>query len=113
MAGSAEDAQLLVQLAQWTAIMGLEEAEAELFDDDFDAGRATTQDMPVRRVFTFGETVGTLVKNGLLDRDLVLDWLWVAGLWQRVAPAVQGAREKFGEPRLGENFEALAAAQSR
>ena len=112
MAGSREDAQLLVQLAQWGASMGLDEAVTAVFDDGFDPGSATAQDMPVRRVLNFGETIGTLVKNGLLDRELVLDWLWVAGLWQRVEPAVQDAREKFGEPRLGENFEALAAAQS-
>jgi len=112
MAGSREDAQLLVQLAQWGATMGLDEAVSAILDDAFDPASATTQDMPVRRVLNFGETIGTLVKNGLLDRELALDWLWVAGLWQRVAPAVQAAREKYGEPRLGENFEALAAPQS-
>jgi hypothetical protein len=74
MAATKEDAQLIVQLAQW------------------------------------GETIGTLVKNDLLDRDLVLDGLWVSGLWERVAPAVQKDRDRFNEPRLGENFEALASA---
>ena len=112
MAGSREDAQLLVQLAQWGATMGLDEAVVAIFDDSFDPDSATTSDMPVRRVLNFGETVGTLVKNHLLDRELVLDWLWVAGLWQRVSPAVHSARETLGEPRLGENFEALAAVQS-
>jgi hypothetical protein len=38
----------------------------------------------------------------------VEDWLWVDGLWSRVAPAALKVREKFGEPRLFENFEALA-----
>lgn len=109
MAGSREDAQLLIQLAQWGATMGLDEAVSAILDDAFDAETATMQDIPVRRVLNFGETIGTLVKNGLLDRELVLDWLWVAGLWQRVAPAVERARDKYGEPRLGENFEALAA----
>jgi hypothetical protein len=109
MAGSREDAQLLVQLAQWGATMGLDEAVSAILDDGFDPASATTQDMPVRRVLNFGETIGTLVKNDLLDRELVLDWLWVAGLWQRVGPAVQTAREKYGEPRLGENFSESAA----
>ena len=36
------------------------------------------------------------------------DWLWVAGMWAAVGPAAAKAREKHGEPRLFENFEALA-----
>ena len=55
--------------------------------------------------------LGTLVKNGLLDRALVNDWLWVAGTWERVGPAAKRARAKLGEPRLFENYEALAAGQ--
>jgi hypothetical protein len=109
MAGTKEDAQLLVQLAQWGATMGLEESTSQLFEEGYDPRTATSQDRNVRTVLMFGETVGTLVKNDLLDRALVLDWLWVSGLWERVAPAVQRDRERFGEPRLGENFEALAA----
>ena len=109
MAATKEDAQLLVQLAQWGATMGTNEAVAALFDDGFDPASANTQDRHVRVVLNFGETIGTLVKNNLLDRELVLDWLWVSGLWQRVAAAVERDREKYGEPRLGENFEALAS----
>jgi hypothetical protein len=109
MAATKEDAQLLVQLAQWGATMGMNEAGAALFDDAFDPASASTQDRHVRVVLNFGETIGTLVKNNLLDRELILDWIWASGLWQRVAPAVQRDREKYGEPRLGENFEALAS----
>jgi hypothetical protein len=112
MPGSREDAQLVVQLAQWAATMGLDEAASAVLADTFEPGSATMQDVPVRRVLNFYETIGTLVKNGLLDRELILDWLWVQGMWERVAPAIERAREKFGEPRLGENFESLAAAQS-
>ena len=58
----------------------------------------------------FNETVGTLVKNGLLDRELFLDWLRFAGSWDRVSAAAKRAREKAGVPNLYENFEALAVA---
>src|SRR5947208_3667101 len=58
-----------------------------------------------------GETLGTLTKNGLLSLELVLDWQWVAGIWARVSKAALAQREKYGEPRLYENFEALANAQ--
>jgi hypothetical protein len=109
MSANKEDARLLVQLAQWGAMIGLNDATAALFDDAFDPDTATSQDRNVRAVLTVGETIGTLVKNDLLDRELVLDWLWVSGLWQRVAPAVRRDRERYAEPRLGENFEALAS----
>ena len=66
---------------------------------------------PLAKSDSWGETVGTLTKNGLLDIDLVLDWLWVSGLWTRVGPAAVKLREKHGVPELYENFEALAKRQ--
>ena len=48
----------------------------------------------------------------LLDRDLVYDWIWVTGAWDRVGPAALRAREQSGAPELFENFEALAQGQS-
>jgi hypothetical protein len=42
----------------------------------------------------------------------VYDWLWVAGVWERVGPAAKRAREKAGVAQLYENFEALAEGQS-
>lgn len=104
------DAALIVSLSAWGTAMGLEEAFASVFADDFDPGSADAADAPVRRVLQFGETVGTLCRHGVLDQALVRDWLWVEGLWQRVGPAALAARERFGEPRLFENFEALAAS---
>jgi hypothetical protein len=56
-----------------------------------------------------GESIATLTKHRLLSDELVLDWLWIEGIWARVAPAALRQRERFGEPRLYENFEALAA----
>ena len=79
--------------------------------DQFDPEQADIQDASVSKVLIFGETIGTLVKNGLLDRQLVYDWLWVEGSWAKVAPAARRAREKAGVPQLYENYEALAAGQ--
>src|SRR5690242_21713297 len=108
---SREDAALLVQLAQWGATMGLEEAQQAVWADSFDPETASADDARVSRILVWGETIGTLTKNGLLDTDLVLDWLWVAGMWSRVGPAAVKLREKLGAPALYENFEALAARQ--
>ena len=112
MAGNHDDALLLVELAKWGALSGLPEAARTIFSDEFDPDAADGNDASVRTVLGFQETVATLVKNGLLNRDLVYDWLWVAGAWERVGPAAKRAREKAGVPYLYENFEALAARQS-
>ena len=103
---------LLVELAKWGTAMGIEDALDEIFDDSFAPEYADARDDAVRRVLQFGETVGTLVKQGAFDEALALDWLWVSGLWDKVGPAAAKAREKWGVPQLYENFEALAAKQS-
>jgi hypothetical protein len=68
MAPTAADAQLVVQLAQWGAMIGLEDALGTTFGDDFNPETADANDRGVRIVLYSSETVGTLVKNGLLDR---------------------------------------------
>jgi hypothetical protein len=111
MAGTHEDAMLIVELSKLGAMMGLDEASRAIWADDFDADTADARDAPLQKLLVFNETVGTLVKNGLLDRDLVYDWLWPAGAWERIGPAAMRARDKAGVPQLYENFEALAAGQ--
>ena len=112
MAGTHEDALLIVELAKWGAMIGLPEATRAIYADDFDPDSADSLDEAVQVSLFFNETVGTLVKNDLLDRDLVYDWLWVRGAWERVGPAARRAREKSGVAAFAENFEALAEGQS-
>jgi hypothetical protein len=111
MAGTHHDAVLIVELAKWGALSGLTEAAGKIFADDFDPDTAEISDPSVRIVLGFNETVATLVKNDLLDRDLVHDWLWLAGSWERVSPAAIRARERAGVPYLYENYEALASGR--
>jgi hypothetical protein len=112
MAGTREDAVLVVELAKYAAMLGLADATGKIFGDEFDPERAEPGDPAVRIVLGFNETVATLVKNGLLDRNLVFDWLWMAGTWDRVGPAAERARKQTGALNLYENFEALASAQA-
>jgi hypothetical protein len=109
-APTREDAQLMIQLAQWGTALGLDEAIAHLFSESFDPDAADVADPHVRRILQFGETVATLTKNDLLSIELVHDWLWLEGLWSRVGPAAIRARDRLGEPRLSANFEALASS---
>jgi hypothetical protein len=58
------------------------------------------------------ELIGTLWKHKLVNQDLLFDWILVPGRWKRVAKFMEGYRADMSEPRLYENFEALAKAQS-
>lgn len=111
MAGTHDDAVLVVELAKWGAMSNVGEAFGDIFGHDFDPEAATVDVPSVRTVLTFFETVATLVKNDLLNRELVYDWVWVAGAWDRVGPAAMRFRESAGTVALYENFEALASGQ--
>ena len=111
MAGTHEDAVLMVELAKWGAMMGLGDASKALFAEDFDPESADARDEAVQTSLFFYETIGTLVKNDLLDRDLVHDWLWSKGVWEKVGPAALRARDQSGTDAMFENFEALANDQ--
>jgi hypothetical protein len=113
-----EDATLLVQLATLSAQLGLAEASSFIWSDQFVSDYQEFKRRhpmgskgfeQVNKAAGFNETVATLVKNGLLNADLVHDWLAVEMAWRRLEPILVGMREESGEPRLFENFEALAA----
>jgi len=106
------DGVLMIQLAQWGAMSGIQDATAAIFAKDFDPESADHRDESVSKVLMWGETIGTLTKNGLISQELILDWLWIAGMWARVGGAARAAREEVGVPQLYENFEALASAQA-
>lgn len=108
MAATKDDATLLVQLLSLGAQTNLQDAMHHVMQDGFDPENVDPSDKSVGIVLGFGETVGTFVKQGLLDRGLVHDLLWIEGMWAKVGPAALKLREKAGEPRLYENFEALA-----
>jgi hypothetical protein len=91
---------------RWGSEMGLDDALRVLFSEDFDSKSADAEPA-IGKAMLFGETVATLVKHDLLDGDLVRDLLWVEGIWARVAEHAITVREKEGEPRLYENFEAF------
>jgi hypothetical protein len=108
MPATYDDAALVIQLARWGTEMGLDDAMHAIFGESFDSTSGSLEDASVRRLLNFGEVVGTLVKQGVLDRDLVLDLWWVEGLWERLRPAAESERDRLGERRLYENMEALA-----
>ena len=111
MAATHDDAMLMVELCKWASMAGIDEAAREIQSDDFDPESADVLDPSVSKMLMFGETIGTLVKRGLFDRELVYDWLWVEGTWAKVGPEARRERAKIGVQQLYENFEALAEGQ--
>jgi hypothetical protein len=107
MVATYDDAGLLVQLMRWSTEMKLEDGFSVIFAEGFDPDATDRNDLAVGRVLLFGETVGALVKHGVLNRALLLDVFWADGIWSRVGPSALRARERAGDPRLYENFESL------
>jgi hypothetical protein len=113
-----EDALLMTQLMSVSAELGLAEANSFLWSDAFVADYAefkkrfpagSKEQAYVTTVAGWFETVGTLVKHGLFNEELVHDWLAIELVWKRLEGVLLGMREEAHEPRLYENFEALAA----
>ena len=114
------DATLMLQLAQWQATLNVQEALNWLWSDQYvadfeefvkkypwgseESGRAG-------KICGVFETLGTLYKHGLFNEDLLFDWLAVSAIWDKIKGYALGVRQLAGNPRLYENFEALAAAE--
>ena len=114
-----EDAQLVVQLAQLGSQMIHPKARGWVWSDAFVSdpqefweqhGPGTEEFDYVSSLATWYETVGTLWKHRLIDEELLFDWLYVAGMWERLKPILVEMRQST--PQLWENFEALAEAQA-
>jgi hypothetical protein len=121
MAGTKEDARLIVDLARLYIESESNKAAALFWSEDFPRNpeefrqRYPLSSDEARQVFAalgFFETVATLWKHELIDGELLLDWLSVGGAWGRLREIALDMREQAGEPRLWENFEALAQAQA-
>jgi uncharacterized protein (DUF849 family) len=61
------------------------------------------------------ERVGTLIKNRLLDPDVLLDFScgFISECWTRLETLVCEQRDSYGNPHLWENFECIAMEARR
>ena len=116
-----QDATLMLQLAQWGAVSGTQDAVNWMWSDQFvpDYKEFVEKYPPGSEGFSeatkicgWFETIGTLYKRGLFNEELLFDWLAVYIVWDRIKGFALGWREQTGEPRIYENFEAMAKAQS-
>jgi hypothetical protein len=119
-----EDADILLRLAQLSALLNLPAAAAFIWSDDFPTDFARFRDKFPRgakrseeegllqRFLGYFETAGTLYRNGLFSGDLMFDWVAITAVWDRVKGYALGVREEAGDPSLFENFE-YAAERAR
>src|SRR5919108_797263 len=110
-----EDAILVVQLAQLYAQLNGARAAGFIWREDFPEAfdefnrrypPGSDEMVYVQTIAGFNETVATLWKHGLINEDLLTDWLAIHATWDRLKNVLLGMREVSGEPRLWENFEA-------
>lgn len=115
-----EDAHLMLEMARLGIDMNFGELTGWLFGEQFIPEYAEfTEKYPpdseefnkVRSILMWYETLGTLYKQGLFNGELLFDWVTVKPFWERLKGFALGQREKSGNPRLYENFEALAKAE--
>ena len=115
---TATDAQLILQLMQYNAVSGANagwdllltyETPPTLGQFLKKYPRGTAEQQHVSAFIGSCEVIGTFVKQGVLNEALVQDMFWVAGAWKKAEKICKGLRKEAGEPRLYENFEALAA----
>jgi hypothetical protein len=119
---TCQDAHLLIELAPWHAGGELSAALSWLWSDQFAPDySAFLQRFPPesegeRRaalICDYFDTVGALYKHGLINGELLFDWLEVAPVWDRIKGYVLGCRHGVRGANLWMNFEELATAHKR
>jgi hypothetical protein len=117
------DADILLRLAELSAMSNLPAAATYIWSDDFPTefasfrakfprGKRSDEESLLRRYLVHWETACTLYRNGLFNEDLFFDWEAITPGWDRIKGYVLGLREEFGMPELMENFE-YAAERAR
>jgi hypothetical protein len=118
-----EDADILLRLAELSALSNLPAAAAYIWSDDFPTdfarfrakfprGKRGEEESLLRRYLAHWETACTLYRNGLFNEDLFFDWMDITVVWDRVRGYALGVRKEMENPALYENFE-YAAEQAR
>lgn len=111
-----EDATLMLRLVQSWPV----EASDWIWSDEFIPDYSEFSARPleggeafanIRTMLNWYETIGTLYKHGLFSEELLFDWLAIDAVWERLKGYALAWREETGEPRMYENFEAMADAQ--
>lgn len=119
---TTEDARLVVEFAKLAAESKLSEAVDWMWSDQFPPNyddfvkkypRGTAEHARATQICSFYETIGALWKHGLFSQEMIFEWLWVAGVWDRLKGFALGQRKAAGNDAIYELFEAMAEAQQK
>jgi len=117
-----QDADIMLKMAQLGVDMNLGELTGWLYSDEFDPDYAefskkyapdSDQANKIRTLLIWYETLGTLYKHELFNGELLFDWVLVKAPWERLKSFALAQRQESGNPRIFENFEALAKAEQK
>ena len=117
-----DDGAALIQLAHLHAQLQVSAGLDVLWREDFptdpytiDAWYALGTDgrRGLEAVLLWFQTMGTLVKHGLLHAELCEDWARADLVWARIGPMAMSERIRTGDETLWANFEHLALSQAR
>ena len=117
---SYQDANLMLKFLQWGSTSGVDEALNWLWSENFEDNYSQFEKKypPGSKQYGYAtkacgwyEAIGTLYKQGLFNEKLLFDWLAVRVRWNHLENFAKGLREKMGEPKMYENFEAMARVQ--
>ena len=117
-----QDADIMLKMARLGVDIDIGKLTGWLYSDqfipdyaEFTKKHATDSEEfnKVRSILMWYETLGTLYKQGLFNGELLFDWVTVTPFWERLKSFALGQREQSGNPRLYENFEALAKAEKK
>jgi hypothetical protein len=114
---------LLVRLAPWLNMTGseLQQAMVKIINlrfkdyDDFvkkygPLASEKPEQMAIMTIGNYCETIGTLVRKGLLDINLVYEF-WGHNLllyWEKMKPLAEGAMKQYDQPWYGESAQTNA-----
>ena len=117
-----DDARLVAEFARLANESGHAEAMDWIWSDQFlpDYDKfvkkyplGSKEHARISQVCGFFETLGALWKYGLFSEDLLFDWLWISGPWDRLKGFALAQRKAAKNPAMYELFEAMADAQKK
>ena len=119
---TTEDARLVVEFAKIAAELKLAQAQDWMWSDQFPPNyedfvkkypRGTAEHARALQICNFYETIGALWKQGLFSEEMIFEWLWIAGPWERMKGFALAQRKAANNDSIFELFEGMAEAQKK
>lgn len=115
-----DDARLIIEFSRWAEEWHFYEANHWIMSEEYLAEyrpfverypEGSVEYQHVTKVLGYYENLGLFYKHGVIDRELLFDWLDFSDAWDRVASFAHGMRAATENPKLWANFERLVEDQ--